>query len=120
MGFRPGHPVAECCRLGRGGFGGEKQLNQVSIRKERRQSVRVDLADLRLLDPAWMILQVEYYGFSQFVIWVGQLAVYRTSLAELGLKSDESFFEERLQRRKRVTAGHQATSEEHCHSVEVT
>ena len=26
MGFRPGCPVAECCRLGRRGFGVEKQL----------------------------------------------------------------------------------------------
>jgi hypothetical protein len=26
MGFRLGHPLAEGCRLGRGGFGGEKQL----------------------------------------------------------------------------------------------
>jgi hypothetical protein len=65
--------------------------NQVSILEERRQSVRVDLADL-LLDPAWMVFQVEYYRF------FFRLAGYQASLAELGLESDGGSFEERLQR----------------------
>jgi hypothetical protein len=101
--------------------GARNSENQVSIREERRQSVRVDLADLRPLDPAWMVFQVEYYGFFRWVIWVWRLAVYRKWLAELGLDSDGSFFEERLRYRKRVAVGHQATSEEHGHGVlEVT
>jgi hypothetical protein len=76
--------------------------------------------DLGLLDPAWMVFQVEYNKFFCWVLWVGQLAVYHTSLAELGLESDGSFFKEGFQSWKRVAMGHQATSEEHCHGVEVT
>jgi hypothetical protein len=67
-----------------------------------------------------MVFQVEYYRFFHWVIWVWGLAVYRTLLAELGLKSDGSFFKERVQGGKQVAVGHQATSKEHCHGVEVT
>jgi hypothetical protein len=71
-----------------------------------------------------MVFQVEYHRFFCWVIWVIWVwrwaGYYRTPLAELGLESDEGFFEERLQHRKRVAAGHQAMSEEHCHGIEVT
>lgn len=48
----------------------------------------VDLADLRLLDIAWMVFQVEYYRYFCWVIGTWQLAVYLTSSAELGLEYD--------------------------------
>jgi hypothetical protein len=67
-----------------------------------------------------MVFQVEYYWFFRWIIWVWRLVGYRASLAELGLESDGGFFEERLQGRKRVAAGHQATGKEYCHGIEVT
>jgi hypothetical protein len=67
-----------------------------------------------------MVFQMEYNRFLCWVIWVWRLAGYHASLAELGLESDGGFFKERLLCRKRVTAGYQAASEEHCHGVEVS